>query len=161
MDSIRGYLFCIVAACMIAAVSHVFVRNPLIEKVLHLISGILILLTVVSPLLKLKAEDLSGLFEAENFDSGASDQMENQVRSAFAEQIGRSTETHIETIADHFNCSVQAVVTVSTGEIPEIQTVEISGTGNLNDLEQLREYITSGLGVPEDRQIWRFYETDG
>lgn len=161
MDSVRSYLLCIVAASMIAAISRVFVRSPMISKVLRLISGILILLVAVAPLLKLKSEDFSNLWGEIESEQFLKEDAELCAQNALAEQVKKSFEKQIESVSEKFGCSVKAEVQVSSEKVPQILRVEIIGAAGPEQMADLSDYITEILGVPPENQEWRLYETDG
>ena len=58
MEGIRNYFLAIVAACMLSVLACALLKNSRIQKITRFIAGILILLTVSAPLLRL---DLTGL----------------------------------------------------------------------------------------------------
>lgn len=145
---------------MIAAIGRVFVKNQMISKVLRLISGILILLVAVSPLLKLKSKDISSIFDEIGTEQFSPEEAEKCAREALAAQVRKSTEQQIETVAEKFGCDVKAHVEVSSEKIPQLLSVEIVGTAAPENMEELSEYLTQILGVPPGDQVWRLYETD-
>ena len=161
MDSVRSYLLCIVAACMIAAMGRVFVRSNMISKVLRLTSGILILLVAAAPLLRLKSEDFPRLFEKIDTEQFLKEDAELYAQNALSEQVRKSFERQIESVAEKFGCSVRAEVQVSSEKVPQILGVEIIGSAGPEQIADLSEYITEILGVPPEDQEWRLYETDG
>lgn len=158
--SVRGYLLSIVAACMIAAISGVFIRNHMAAKVLRLISGVLILLVVVSPLLGLRAESLTDLFDSSGYSEFSPEDAKMQSRLLLAEQIRKSSEKHIETIAAELGLTIQARVTVSDGNLPKPVSVEFIGTGTPEQMKKLSDYVSSGLEIPEENQRWKLYERE-
>ena len=53
MEGIRNYFLAIVAACMLSVLACALLKNSRIQKITRFIAGILILLTVSAPLLRL------------------------------------------------------------------------------------------------------------
>lgn len=161
MNAVRTYLVSVVAACMIAAIGSVFVRNHMSARVLRLISGVLILLVAVSPLLKIRSRDISEFFSAEGISDFSAETENIKVQEALAEQIRKSAEKHIESIASGMGMTVQARVTVSREKIPKPVSVELVCTAEPGKVKELSDYIATGLGIPAEKQEWRLYETDG
>ena len=58
MDGIRSYFLAVVAACMLAVLACALLKNSRLQRITRFIAGILILLTVATPLLRI---DLSSL----------------------------------------------------------------------------------------------------
>lgn len=161
MNSVRNYLLSIVAACMISAIGNTFVRNRTVERVLHLVSGVLILLTVVSPLLKIRSDDVTDFFRTGEETKVSAEAVKEKNQKLLAEQVQLSTEKHIETIAAEFGFQVRAKVEVRMDDLPQPCSVELIGAATSEQMKQLSDYIETGLAIPIENQTWRIYETDG
>lgn len=160
MDSVRTYLLSIVAACMISAVSGVFIHSRMTAKVLRLISGVLILLVVVSPLLGLRPESFKDLFDSSGQTEFLPEEARAQAQTLLADQIRKSTEKYIETKAAEFGLAIQAHVEVSDGNLPKPVSVEFIGTGTAEQMKKLTDYVASGMEIPAENQRWKLYEGD-
>ena len=60
---IGAYLIAVTAACMLAVMADALVKSPPVRRVARLVGGLLILLTVLSPLVRLEARDLTEFVE--------------------------------------------------------------------------------------------------
>ena len=59
MEGIRGYFLAIVAACMLAVLACALLKNSKMQRITKFIAGILILLTVATPLLRIDTAALA------------------------------------------------------------------------------------------------------
>ncbi|MBE6984010.1 MAG: hypothetical protein E7434_00075 [Ruminococcaceae bacterium] len=155
MESVREYFLQIVAVCMIAAISCAIVKNPLIARVIRLISGILILLVVIAPLSKVDASKLPTYLDGVLDSDTQMQEAKNHAHLQFQTQVQKATQEHIELIADQFGFNIQAEVTVSDDEVPIPIEVKLIGTPNAQQMLQLSDYIETNVGIPKDQQIWR------
>ncbi len=161
MESLKTYLLSVVAVCLIAAIAGALVKNPLIGKILRLVSGILVLLVVVSPLLEVDLDTIATAMR-ENFSSDSSmlEDVRESSQRQLAEQIKRATELHIEQTAANMGVLIQAKVRVNDDKIPTPISVEMIGVLEAEELATLSEYIAKNIGIPKERQEWRGYEAN-
>ena len=158
MESIQSYLVSIVAVCMITVLATVLVRNNHLQRIVRFIGGILILLVVASPLLKLNLEELAGeLQQAEGGFSYDTDSIASRSHEMLTALIKQNTESYIEDKAASFGATVQAEVTVSDDEYPVPAFVTIIGTLTPEQTTELRNYLRDALGISEERQEWKLY----
>ena len=156
---IKEYLLSVVAVCMICAVANVMVKNQMFGKVLRLVSGVLILLVVIAPLLKVDLQDISNQMEQMlSGDSTSLADVKKDARVQFAQQVKNATEKHIEQIASRYGMTVQATVTVDDSQIPTPIAVELTGTVDPNTVGEFMDYISQNIGISKENQRWRDYE---
>ncbi len=162
MEQLRGYLVAIVAVCMICVIAGLLVRGGLPARITRLAGGLLVLLAVAVPLLRL---DLSGLTErleeywsVRDFDA---EEYTRRTQKALREQLAHSAEKLIVEYAAELDAQVTAEVTVSTDDIPEPLTVTVTGTLDEEQLRALSAYLRDAIGIAPSRQKWRLHETEG
>lgn len=161
MQSLKNYLLSVVAVCLIAAIASVMVKNPLISKVLRLVSGILVLLVVVSPLLEVDLEQIaSQMKDTLSSDTEMLDDVQERSKQQLAKQIQSATETHIEQMAARFGMLIQAKVTVNDDKVPTPIEVEIIGALEAKEMATLSDYIAQNIGISKENQKWRGYEAN-
>lgn len=154
MDTVRSYLLSIVAVCMVVAVAGVFVRSEMMARNLRLISGVLILLVVLQPLLKIDWNEI-----AKTIQGGVStENLEFNVQEQLALQVKKSTEAYIEEYASAQGALLQAEVEVSGDTVPTPTKITLTGSVTLEQLSTLSDYIETALGIGKNAQIWRIYE---
>lgn len=158
MEGIRNYFLAIVAACMLSVLACALLKNSRIQKITRFIAGILILLTVSAPLLRL---DLTGLADriAELGDrSGFStQQISKDYQTMLRALVQANMEKYIEAKAEALGGIIQAEVTVGSGETPMPESVILTGSMTPAQAQALEDYIRDSLGIPSDRQEWRLY----
>lgn len=94
---IGAYLIAVTAACMLAVMVDALVKSPPVRRVARLVGGLLILLTVLSPLVRLEARDLTefveGFAQDANLDAEA---VQTDYREQWAERVRELLEQNIE-----------------------------------------------------------------
>lgn len=158
MEGIRNYFLAIVAACMLSVLACALLKNSKNQKITRFIAGILILLTVSAPLLRL---NLSGLADriAELGDRGgfSTQQVSRDYQTMLRALVKENTEKYIEAKAETLGGMVQAEVTVGNGETPMPEAVILTGSMTPSQAQALEDYINNSLGIPPGRQEWRLY----
>lgn len=157
MQSLREYLLFIVAACLIASLASGMVKSALVGRVVRLISGILILLVTISPLVHVDLKDISDTMSKTGDTSAISD-VQERTKQQFASQIQAATEEHIEKIAEQMGLVVQAKVTLDDAQIPTPIAVELIASLQPEQIVSLAEYIEQNIGISKENQRWRGYE---
>ena len=154
---IRQYILSVTSAAIICAVIRELVgQKSGYLKVINLIAGIFLTVTVVAPWSKLEID------EFENYIQGFSADAESVVSIGEAyrqEEMSRliksQTEAYILDKADSLGIALQADVIVADSDpiIPYSVTV-YSGSIAPYKREQLKQYIANELAIPEARQTW-------
>ena len=129
MEGIRGYFLAIVAACMLAVLACALLKNSKIQRITKFIAGILILLTVATPLLRIDtaalAERISELGRGSRFDT---QEISKDYQTMLRALVKKNTQTYIEEKAQELGGIIQAEVTVGSGEYPAPEHVVLTGT---------------------------------
>ena len=116
---IGAYLIAVTAACMLAVMADALVKSPPVRRVARLVGGLLILLTVLSPLVRLEARDLTefveGFAQDANLDAEA---VQTDYREQWAERVRELLEQNIEQQAASMGLTLRAEVVVRIGECP-------------------------------------------
>ena len=155
MEALRGYLIAIVAACMLAAVAAAMVKNPALSRVVRFVSGVLIALVVVTPLLSLDPSALTqALSEIAGGERAQTQSMEEKYHAQLSAHIKRTTEAYIEAKAAELGAAVQARVTLSDEDYPQPVSARIIGTLDVEQTLALSAYMRDALGIAEGRQTW-------
>ena len=129
---IGAYLIAVTAACMLAVMADALVKSPPVRRVARLVGGLLVLLTVLSPLVRLEARDLTefveGFAQDANLDAEA---VQTDYRERWAERVRELLEQNIEQQAASMGLTLRAEVVVRIGECPEPESVGLSSFGSL------------------------------
>ena len=158
MEGIRGYFLAIVAACMLAVLACALLKNSKMQRITKFIAGILILLTVATPLLRIDtaalAERISELGRGSRFDT---QEISKDYQAMLRALVKKNTQTYIEDKAQELGGIIQAEVTVGNGEYPAPEHVVLTGTMTPEQAQALESYIADSLGIPPEQQEWKLY----
>lgn len=158
MEGIRGYFLAIVAACMLAVLACALLKNSKMQRITKFIAGILILLTVATPLLRIDtaalAERISELGRGSRFDT---QEISKDYQTMLRALVKKNTQTYIEDKAQELGGIIQAEVTVGSGEYPAPEHVVLTGTMTPEQAQALESYIADSLGIPPEQQEWKLY----
>ena len=152
---IGAYLIAVTAACMLAVMVDALVKSPPVRRVARLVGGRLILLTVLSPLVRLEARDLTAFVEGfaqdANLDAEA---VQTDYREQWAERVRELLEQNIEQQAASMGLTLRAEVVVRIGECPEPESVTLHGAAAPEEQMALQVYLVQPLGFAKERVTW-------
>ena len=158
---IGAYLIAVTAACMLAVMADALVKSPPVRRVARLVGGLLILLTVLSPLVRLEARDLTefveGFAQDANLDAEA---VQTDYREQWAERVRELLEQNMEQQAASMGLTLRAEVVVRSGECPEPESVTLHGAAAPEEQMALRVYLVQTLGFAKERVIWEAEDED-
>ena len=162
MNSIREYLISIVSVCMICVLAQQLLRREKMQKIIRFVGGVLILLTVVSPLLSFDADSLEDLWEKMSLQMDVTvEDLEESSKEALARHVKQTAENYIEEKARTLGATLQAEVVLSDEEYPTPFAVTLIGTVTSGQMQELTRYLSQDLGIAAERQEWKLYgETD-
>jgi stage III sporulation protein AF len=153
-----GYLLTIVATAMILAIVQSIITIPKLKRVVLLAGGAVLLLTVLSPLVKLDLKEFT--FSADSlFPETASEMngMQEKNTQNVDTVIKQETEAYILDKADTLGAVIAVEVTVEENEegirCPYSATVTGMVSGAQKDT--LSRYMSDELGIPAERQVWK------
>lgn len=158
---IGAYLIAVTAACMLAVMADALVKSPPVRRVARLVGGLLILLTVLSPLVRLEARDPTEFVEgfAQDADLDA-EAVQTDYREQWAERVRELLEQNIEQQAASMGLTLRAEVVVRIGECPEPESVTLHGTAAPEEQMALQVYLVQTLGFAKERVIWEAEDED-
>ena len=153
---IGAYLIAVTAACMLAVMVDALVKSPPVRRVARLV-----LLTVLSPLVRLEARDLTefveGFAQDANLDAEA---VQTDYREQWAERVRELLEQNIEQQAASMGLTLRAEVVVRIGECPEPESVTLHGAAAPEEQMALQVYLVQTLGFAKERVIWEAENED-
>lgn len=158
---IGAYLIAVTAACMLAVMADALVKSPPVRRVARLVGGLLILLTVLSPLVRLEARDFTEFVEgfAQDADLNA-EAVQTDYREQWAERVRELLEQNIEQQAASMGLTLRAEVVVRIGECPEPESVTLHGAVAPEEQMALQVYLVQTLGFAKERVIWEAENED-
>lgn len=158
MEKIRTYFLTIIAACMLSVLACALLKNSRIQKITRFIAGILILLTVSAPLLRLNLSDLAvHIAELGKPEKFSTQQASKDYQTMLRALVRENTQRYIEAKAEALGGIIQAEVTVGNGETPLPEAVTLTGSMTPDQAQALEAYIRDSLNIPSDQQEWRLY----
>ena len=157
MVSMQNYLLAVVSAAVFCAVVKRIVGNKgLHGNMIGLLTGLFMVITVISPWAKLRFDDLSVYFDGLEIEASRYVQDGESVAAIASSDIIKSqTQAYILNKAASLGLEVQVDVTLSNKDpwIPE--AVTLTGTASPYLRQQLQSYIAQEIGIPEDMQTWK------
>lgn len=156
-EALRSYFLSITGAALICAVLQAVVPAGSVKKVSGLIAGMIMIVTVLTPLTRLDAatlaQSISELQMQRNADRSG---VEVQNREIIAQIIGQQCAEYIEDKADDLGASLEIEVTAEQqADYPYPASVTLSGQYSELQKQVLARYIEENLAIPEEKQIWK------
>lgn len=152
----REYLISVAAVCLLQTLIGVVLPEGKIKKLAITAGGLLVILTVVSPVASLDADTIAEtmsqfILDTEMAQTGVTVNQEDLLRDI----IKDNCETYILDKASSMGLSLQVEVILSdTAEAPYPTGVTVKGEMTVEQMQKLSRYISEDLGIPADRQEW-------
>lgn len=154
IDSLRQYLLGVISAAIICSILSGFVsKNSTVGATIRLLAGIVLALSVISPLLKF---NIKGDF-IENFSAEANDAVSvgtMQSNDALRRSIKQQVQSYILDKATSLKADISVEVTLSSDDPPVPESVSISGDIGPYAKRKMTEIISEELGIPKENQLW-------
>lgn len=161
MDTIRQWLIGIVAAGILAAVSHTLTPQGTVKRVARMAGGLLVMLAVIQPLLKLDTSAAIS-FSTEQYEREldiSAKKMDEAEESVMKKLIEEQTAAYILREAGIMGLSLKVTVQARAEddeEYPKPYAVQLSGgsAANARTVQALTEWIAQTLEIPTERVRW-------
>lgn len=156
MNWISVYLLRIIIAALVCGIAtHLLGEKDTLGRIIRLLAGIFMALTVVSPWATVKIDDLTDYFEGVSImaDGSVSDG-ENMAREELEAIIKSQTQAYILDKADSFGADLTVEVILDSSEIPIPCGVRIAGEISPYGKSRLSQMITEDLEIALEDQIW-------
>lgn len=154
----RKYLISVVSVCMIGVIARHMVQKESVRKVVHFVSGLLVLLVVIGPLLSLQGKELMTILEEAGDELQIErDDFAQDAQKALEEHIKITAEEYIEGKAKELGATVQARVTLSQEEYPVPKSAIIIGSLTAQQQLVLSNYMNREMGIAMEEQVWQRY----
>ncbi len=156
MSAVRDYLFAIVATALAVSLISSFPQRKSIRQVVTLCGGLILLICLLRPVIYLKFGDLQDFLSQYEVDESLISQVLEDGQNETARLITAQTEEYILDKAAQLGASVEAEVTLSalSDSYQYPYSVTLRGRWTPAQKENLTQYISQTLGIPEERQIW-------
>lgn len=156
MDSIKDYLVSVIAAAIITGIATSVVgKKGTIGSIIKLLTGLFLIITVISPWTKLDISTLTEYFS--DYSAQASSvvaQGEAVAQSEVAAIIKDQSEAYILDKASLLGLDIAIQVTLSESDPPAPESVTIQGTVSPYAKKSLEQILSIDLGIAKENQHW-------
>ena len=156
MDGIRQYLFSVIAAAILCGIAAGLSGNRGSQsKIIKLLCGLFLGITVISPLAKIEFDDFSAYMGDISLDGQAAVDYGAQIAlDALSESIKSQTEAYILDKAISLDLELEVEVTLNENDPPLPDSVSLKGSVSPFAKKKMITWIEDDLGIPEDKQRW-------
>lgn len=149
----RSYILSVCAAAIIAAILGVLAGNGSVGKLVKMLSGLFLAVTLLGPLVQLKLPSPSAWIE--DFSREGRDAAEEGIEKAreySSAIISAEVEAYILDKAALLGADLDAAVTLDSNGFPE--AVTLTGKVSAFARERLARRLEEELGLGEEAQVW-------
>ena len=158
LTGIVSYFTSIVAIAIIGVVVTSVITDPQISRLVRTVTGVLVLLVLLHPLLHGDLEELATTVQEALSRDVITEDYEALYQRKLREQIATTTETYILEKAASIGAQIQVEVELDQNSYPTPNKVEITGKLTPQQKELLEEYLTLQLGIAPQNQRWNVYD---
>lgn len=162
VELIRQWLLGITGAAMLVALADSLTPQGSVRKIGRLIGGLVLLIAVLNPLLRLDEGALTRALTEYELDVEAySAQLEGQSKDMMKGIIEEQTSAYIQDKAAELGMDCQVTVeTQSDGEWPVPIAVTVRGALSQSQQEELTQQIERDFAIPSQRQYYESGEAE-
>ena len=156
MRLFSAYLLRVISAAMFGAVLKTVVPEKGAGKVLRLAVGMVMVLTVLSPVLKIDADEIASyLARMQIAEEHARTGVEIPTEELTAQIISRRIRTYVLDKATELGATIEVEVSMHTGgAYPYPEAIHITGAVESQQRQELQRYIEASFAIPADRQVY-------
>ena len=157
MIAVQNALFRVVAAALAVSLISVIPMKRSLRRVISTGCGALLLLTVLTPLLRLRDVDPRDYLSQYEIDDSMIDEAMRDGQTRAQALITEQTEAYIWDKAAALGAEVRAQVTLAalSEHYSYPYAVTLTGRWTAAQRQALSDYIAQTLGIPPERQTWR------
>ena len=155
MSTISQYVLTVICMVILCAIMQMIIPSGSAGALLKLMVGLVVTITVLTPLLKDRILQFD--LQIENILSdGRQAVAEGEALSAgsYTQLIKEKTQTYIENKASALGVGIRAEVTLEKDYPNAPDTVTLTGAVSPYIKKQLSKSISEALGISEENQIW-------
>ena len=156
MEQLRSYLLSITAAAIITAVLiQITGTKTATGKIMKIITGVFMSVTLISPLIKFRIQDIDEYIR--DFQMASEYAAQQGIEMASEEMTGiikSQTESYILDEADKLGIEMRVEVKLSDSNPPQPCFVTLQGAASPYQKKYLGQYITDNLGISQENQQW-------
>lgn len=156
MKMLSSYFLQVIATALFGAVLKGICPEKGAGKVLRFAVSLALILSIVSPVMKLQADDISAfLSQTLMMEEHARTGVEIPNADLAAQIISRKTATYVLDKANALGAEIEVEVSMHTGgSYPYPEAIRISGALNTQQRQELQRFIEDSFAIPADRQVY-------
>lgn len=156
MEGLRSYLLSITAAAVIIAlVRQITGEKTPLGKILKIVTGVFMTVTVISPLIQFNIQDIDDFIQDFQLSSQyAVDQGTQMAAEELSKIIKQQTEAYILDEASKMGMEMSVEVKLSDSNPPQPCFVTLQGAVSPYQRKHLSQHITEYLGISQENQQW-------
>lgn len=156
MIRIRKYLLSVAAASLLTSLLPALLPKGKIQKVESFIGSLVLILTILSPVVKLNASSIRKAMESYQIDLQDTQRgIEKKSRGALEELISQRCEEYIWDKAAQMGLQLEIEITVGeNSDIPVPVSASMVGVCSQEDQAVLSKILEEELGIPRNKQEW-------
>ena len=149
----RAYILSVTAAALLAAIAQVLAGDRTMGKLVKLVSGLFLAVTVLSPVVELELPDPAGWLE-DHLEEGraAAEAGQTKAKEYAGDIISAELEAYILDKAAALGGEVAVEICLDDSGLPE--RVQVSGALTPAQRAELSRIMAEELGIGEEAQIW-------
>ncbi len=156
MEDVTGYLLSITAAAIVCGVIRFLIgKDRPGGKIVHMICGVFMAVTVLSPVMDFRMEDL--VAHVESYIQDGNIYVQEGVRKSETEMsqiIKQQLEAYILDEALRLSLDVTAEVTLQDDSSFLPERVYLTGDASPYGKQSLSAYMETTLGIARENQVW-------
>lgn len=156
MDSIKNYLISVIAAAIISGIATGIVgKKGTVGAITKLITGLFLIITVISPWSKLDIGWLSDYYSEYSIQAfDLITQGEAAAQDEITAIIKRQVEAYILDKASLLGMEIEVEVTMSETQPPTPESVTVIGAVAPYGKQRLEYILCNDLGIAKENQFW-------
>lgn len=156
MIRIRKYLLSVAAASLLTSFLPALLPKGKIQKVESFIGSLVLILTILSPVVKLNASSIRKAMESYQIDLQDTQRgIEKKSRGVLEELISQRCEEYIWDKAAQMGLQLEIEITVGeNSDIPVPVSASMVGVCSQEDQAVLSKILEEELGIPRNKQEW-------
>ena len=156
MDWFREYLLRLICGALLCGiVNGLLSKKGALGAAVKLITGIFMVITMVSPLLRVRIDHITDYFDGISSDADAAvESGQKDAADALRANIKSKTEAYILDKAKSYGAELTVEVRVDGSDLPAPSSVSVSGSISPYGKRQLSSIIADELGIALEDQEW-------
>lgn len=155
MDAIRQYILSVICMAIVCGIVQMLFPSGTVASVVKILSGLIVTIAVLSPLLQEKVLQWDLTFESIVSDGEAAvAEGQTAAEDALAQLIKEETQTYILNKASALGADITVEVQLRSEYPNEPASVTVRGAVSPYVKQQLANCLSQELGIAEEDQIW-------